>query len=241
MAGKSDGVYKFGETIATPPGIISYPNVFEPREDMNAKLSYSCSVLVPKVGADLSNLIIEIMKPVTEHFGNRFQKPSQFGDNHCPIRDGDNKELGDPANGHWIISAKSTTRSKPWVLDRSNRAIDAERSHEIYGGMIGYMWVKPMTYEMPASKGVKLLLVGLVKMADGEPFGGSSDRFNPLTAKTPYQEIPDYLKARVSVAPRHAPAPAPARELPSYAATSADQAMMAHLNNNGGDGEDIPF
>lgn len=212
-----DGKYEYGETIATPVGLLSYPQIWTPAaNDFKAgKEEFSCMVMIPKKGADLTALVAESMKPVKRLFGETaYQKLNQFGD-HCPIKDGDAKGQDHPQFGYWIIKATASPRRRPFVLDAHNRPITDQE--EIYGGAIGQLWVQPMAYAMKMGKGVKFFLVGVQKIADGKPFGRAS--FNPATAGYKAPEVPDYLKDhRV-----------PSRVAVAAPASAADQAMKRAL------------
>ena len=209
------GRFEYGDTFATPAGLLSFPKVFKPEASpMNPdKPRYSCTILVPKQGASIDTLIGECRKVASRLWGDKFSgKLAQFGDKQ-PFKDGDLREQGDPANGHWIISANSTPKRKPWILDRQNKPLDDEE--EIYGGEIGLLWVQPVAYDMDGIKGVKLGLEGVQKLADGEPF---TKRWNPLEACTTVPTVPDYLKSKVvasrpTFGPRNdRPDPMPAHE-----------------------------
>jgi hypothetical protein len=192
------GNFAYGSTLSTPAGLLSYPKIFKPEASTlnpSAPPKYSCSILIPKNGPSIDNLVNECKKVAAELFGNRFTgRLNQFGDKQ-PIKDGDNKGENDPAFGHWIFNANTGTRRKPWVFDRFNKPITDEE--EIYGGAIGILWVQPIAYDMDGIKGVKLALEGVQKLADGDPF---QKRWNPAEACTTVADVPDYLKGRVATA-----------------------------------------
>lgn len=216
------GRFEYGSTIATPAGLISYPKVFRPEESPLApgKPRFSCSILVPKNGSDMTNVINECRKVAAALFGDKFSgKLAQFGDK-SPIKDGDLRENGDPANGHWIINSNATPKRKPWILGRDNKPIDDE--DEIYGGAIGLLWVQPVAYDIDGIKGVKLGLEGVQKLADGEPF---VKRWNPMEACTTIPVVPPYLQSKV-VASRPIKASQTTR---NDSGSPADQAMKRAL------------
>lgn len=240
MSRGSEGRNEFGNAIATPVGVLSYPKVWEPvLNTMSKKMEYQCSLLVPKQGADLSALVGESMRVVKILFGERYKKLSDFGPERCPLKDGDLKPEGDPANGHWILPASKGEKRAPFVVDKNGRPI-GDRD-EIYGGAIGLMWVQPMAYDSPFGKGVKFMLEGIYKLADGEPFGSQS--FDPVASGYKAPELPDYVRDRLkpgrpNLGQQYQPAAAPAR-------TSADQALINELKSGFGavpvSGDDIPF
>ena len=217
--------FSYGRTIATPAGLLSYPKVFRAEASpLNPnKPKFSCSILVPKE-AKLDSLIEECRKVAKELFGSKFSgKLGQFGDKQ-PIKDGDLKGEGDPAVGHWILTANASDKRKPFVFDRFNKQIEDE--NEIYGGAIGILWVQPVAYDHEGVKGVKLTIEGVQKLADGEPF---QKRWSPMDVSGT-AEIPDYLKGRVAAGrPTYQPQRASA---PSD--TDADRALKAALAGSSG-------
>ena len=98
--------------------------------------------------------------------------------------------------GHWVIKATCGKNRRPFVVDRHNRPISDHE--EIYGGVIAQVWVKPMAYEMPVGKGVKFILEGVQKIADGKPFGG--EKFDPAKSGHVAPEVPAYLRDRMEPA-----------------------------------------
>lgn len=222
MSGTSER-FEYGSEIATPVGILSYPQIWTPvANDWKAgKEEFSCTVMIPKKGADLTTLTEESMKPVREIFGDSYKKLSQFGD-HCPIKDGDAKGQDHPSYGYWIVKATASPRRRPFVLDAHNRPIVDQE--EIYGGAIGQLWVQPMAYSMKMGKGVKFFLVGVQKIADGKPLGRT--QFNPATAGYKAPAVPDYLKD-------HFQSARPATAMRGVTESSADQAMKRALATAG--------
>jgi hypothetical protein len=203
MASAIEGNFEYGEVIATPPGLISFPNVWEAVENQYkaGKLEFSCSIMIPKQGADLAFLNSEAMKPVQRLWGDKIKKLSQLG-NHCPIKDGDLDKDGmprdedHPAIGHWVIKATAGKMRRPFVVDKNNRPVSDHE--EIYGGAIGQLWVKPMAYDMKVGKGVKFILEGVQKIADGKPFG--TEKFDPAKSGHVAPDVPAYLRDRMEVA-----------------------------------------
>lgn len=209
---KGDGDFRFGTTTATPVGLLSYPYVWEPRlNELSGKTKFNCQILVPKKAGILDSLTSEAVKVACDLFGPHINKLSDLGERGCPIKDGDLKDPESTARGHFVISADCAASRRPFVVDKNGRPITDHE--EIYGGAIGIMWVQPMAYSMKVGKGVKFVLEGVQKIADGEPFGSS--RFMPTGAAP---DVPEYLKDRVTEG----------RRTFTPAVASAAQSMPAH-------------
>jgi hypothetical protein len=194
MAMGVEGNFEYGETVATPVGLISFPQVWEAVENnfKAGKFEFSCQLLIPKEGSDLSTLVAEAMKPTKRLFGDKYKKLRDM-DDHCPIKDGDDKGPEHPSYGHWVIKATAGKTKRPFVVDKSNRPIGDHE--EIYGGAIGLLWVRALAYDMKVGKGAKFLLEGVQKIADGKPFGPA--RFDPAAAGFKAPEVPSYLSGHV--------------------------------------------
>jgi hypothetical protein len=217
--------FAYGQTTATPAGLLSYPKVFKAEASpLNpTKPKFSCSILIPKE-AKIDSIVEECRKVAKELFGSKFSgKLGQFGDKQ-PIKDGDLKGENDPAFGHWILTANASDKRKPFVFDRFNKQIDDE--NEIYGGAIGILWVQPVAYDHEGIKGVKLTIEGVQKLADGEPF---QKRWSPMDVSGA-ADVPDYLKGRVAAS---RPTFQPARAAAS-SESDADRALKAALAGSTG-------
>jgi hypothetical protein len=174
-AGKS----VYSDKIITPMGRFSYPSVFEKSKGMDgAEGKYEVTLLIPKT-TDISALKKELEKVAKEAFGPKFISLEKL--KNPPLRDGDEKEPGDPANGHWIIRAKSSRR--PLVVGPDRLAIDDPE--EIYGGCYGRLNVVIGSYTMTGNWGVTFFLNAVQKAKDGERFGGSG----LMSAESAFEEL----------------------------------------------------
>jgi hypothetical protein len=240
---KGGDQFEFGEVVATPVGILSYPKVWEAvQNDLSGKTQFSCSVLISKQDANMAALVAEGLRVGKALFGEQLKSLTALGDRGCPIKDGDLKDAGDPANGCWIIPASSNQDRKPFVVDANKLPIGNHA--EIYGGAIGLMFVQPMAYHMKVGKGVKFMLKGIQKIADGKPFGQA--QYDPAAAGFQTPAIPDYLRGHVQDKRSYAPS-APSAPAPSNGRTAADNALIKELKSGfgavevTGDSDAIPF
>jgi len=219
-ATKIDSVY--GHKTWTPQGVLSYPNLFEPRanEYKQNRLFYQANILIPK--ADMFDELAAEMQRISEMaFGPQYRKLSTH--TNCAIKDGDkivdkdgNLKTGHAESGCWVISASTGESKPPMVVDRHGRPIT--NRNEIYGGCIGQLLVTPATYKVTKNFGVSLYLVAFMKLADGESFGGSTG-FNPLSDLPKSVEISPHLRGRMQIRPGG-----------GVTETDADRAMNRHLD-----------
>lgn len=196
MSGQPEMLCKYGKALATPAGRLSFPKVFKVDWDMERKkLQFSCSILIPKIPGILDEIVEAATAVAREVFGAKWSGDLGVFGEHCPIKDGDLKKEGDPANGHWIITSNSNENRKPFIFDRNKLQIEDESA--IYGGAIGILWVQPMAYDKNIKvRGVKWTLDAVQKIGDAEPFG--RPRFNPITDGDVKSEVPDYLKQHMT-------------------------------------------
>ena len=179
----AQGKNVYSKSFTTPLGRFSYPSVFQKSKGMDgAEGKYEVTLLIPKT-TDVTALRKEMETIAREAFGTKFQSLEKL--KNPPLRDGDDKDPGDPARGHWIIRAKSSRR--PGVVGPDGK-VPIESEEEIYGGCWGRLNVTVGSYSMTGNWGVTLFLNAVQKAKDGERFGGSGvsaeDAFEALAIET---------------------------------------------------------
>ena len=232
----------YGAKTWTPQGILSYPKVFKAEVNTykNNRLFYSCNLLLPK-GEPFGELVAEMERISIVAFGETRRKSSTH--TNCPIRDGDklcdkdgNLKTNHPEAGHWVIGSSTGEDRKPMVVDRNGRPITDQTA--VYGGAIGMLMVVPATYQVGKSFGVTLFLSAVMKIADGESFGGSTG-FNALTDLPASVEVAAHLKGRATL---RGPSPEPQRQTaPAYTQEDADASMRQSLSNSHGEYYESPY
>lgn len=151
----------------TPAGRLSFPHIFEMAEDLDGKLKYSCSILMPKDTADLTNLKKVINTAAMEQWGaDRSKWPKDL---RYPIRDGDEKSDIPGYAGHWYITAKAP-KMRPGVVNRHREPITDPQ--EAYAGVNGILSVIAFAYDKGSNKGVSFNLQNVLILGGGEPFSG---------------------------------------------------------------------
>lgn len=233
----------YGKKVWTPQGLLSYPKVFKPEVNTlkNNRLFFSCNLLLPK-GETFGELTEEMSRLAVLSFGEARRKASTH--TNRPIRDGDllcdndgNLKTNHPEAGHWVISASTGEDRRPMVVDRNGQPITDQTA--IYGGAIGMLLVVPASYKMGNSLGITLFLSAVMKLADGESFGGiTGSRFNALTDLPASVEVAAHLKGRNTM---RATSPEPQRQTAAAFEQSDADAIMLRSLNNPSTYNDIPF
>lgn len=169
--------------VLTPKFRVSYPNVFNAREnEMSGKMEYSVVALFDK-GTDLSELRKVAKEAVIKKWGADEKKwPKTL---KSPFRDQGEREKEDGTmpegyvEGAKFLNLKATRR--PGLVDQElNDIIDETK---FYGGCYARAEVNAYAYDMKGNKGVAFGLNNLQKVADGDPFGNrtpASEAFSPI-------------------------------------------------------------
>jgi hypothetical protein len=167
-------------TLNTPVVRLSFPHLFVPDAYNDQKPKYSTTCLVPKDFDDDSHpdpkndnakrmkaLIDAIDAVGTDYFGGEKEwskaKAKQKAKDAFPIRDGDDKDL--EGYGPDMLFFKASSFRKPTVVNRQIEPLDLD---DIQAG--DYAIVSVTVY--PNDNGVFLGLNHVLKVKDGESFGG---------------------------------------------------------------------
>ncbi len=155
---------------------LSYANIWEPRENDQGQLKYSCALLIPKTDKETLRkvkAIVDALKAeaVTKYKG---KLPANF---KLPLHDGD-EEKPDDENyaGHYYLNAYANTQpgiAKPVGrgADGKTRFEEIEDTTEVYSGCYARVSVNFYLYDNK-SKGIGVGLNNIVKVQDGEPLAG---------------------------------------------------------------------
>lgn len=171
----------------TPQFRLSFPYITKQKKDKTTKedRGYGVSALIPKDDkttlAFLKTLRAEVKSAIQAKFGDTIpgKLRKEFKENPAyPMRDGDDKDLFDTWRpeyaGNWIATMNAG-KNQPGCLVRrlGAKALNAqELEQEFYAGCYCIASVNIYAYDNE-SKGASIGLQNLIKMSDGEPFGGS--------------------------------------------------------------------
>lgn len=151
----------------TPEFRVSFPHVFEPRQQMNSeKKAYELDMLFSK-GVDLTPIKKIVKAAIVSEWGEDNKAwPKNL---RYPFRDGDEKSDTDGYPGNYFIKAKSE-KTKPQVLNQKKELItDPE---DFPGGCYARAFIQAYAYDQNGNRGVGIQLIHLQKTRKGEPFSG---------------------------------------------------------------------
>lgn len=169
--------------------IISYPNLFTPKQIMNqGDPKYSTAILIAK--NDKDNLA-KLKGAIDDAKADDKLKGIPARKIDSPLMDGD-EEKPDDAHyaGCYYINAKSSENHPPKVVDRHVDPIMDQQ--EIYAGCVCNIVVNTYAYNFNGHAGVGIGLGNIQKVADGERMGGgdsaAEDDFEDLGGDESFME-----------------------------------------------------
>jgi len=176
--------------VIIPRARLSFPNLFKPREKMDGNgLEFSCDLIV----GDKENLKLphtgKKIKTVSLMQAAINVKKDQWGADkdawpemkYSPFKDGNDnvskadQKVRDGYKDAWFIQAKSDEKFPPIVLSKSGRPIEEK---DVYGGCFVQAQVMARPYSFGGNHGVRFILQAIMKIEDGERFGGGGG--NPM-------------------------------------------------------------
>lgn len=200
------------QKFTTPPGVLSYPNLFAPRPNRlkpDAPAKFGCVVVFDaeaQATKEWKDLVAEVKRLALEKFGIEQKQPDGSTKRILPrtaknpIKRGEDKltQAGDRVDGYGdgtlFFSATSTRR--PAVVGLEFEPLQAA---DLYPGCLVRISVAPFAYDAEGSKGIAMGLRNVQKVGDGERLGGSSNPEEDFGAPSQRTQTP---------APRR-PAPQP--------------------------------
>jgi len=182
--------------MITPEATITYPALFEPKENLSGHLKYSCSLLIPKSDkkgiAKLEAAIEKAkQKGKTAKWNNKIP---HF--NYEPLRDGD-KELengqkeGNEYKGMMFINCSANEDSPPGVVDcYGEKLLDKQA---IYSGCVVRADVRPYPYKSGGNCGIAWWLNNIMLVDDGPRLDGKQNAVDAFADFTKNVEDEDSL------------------------------------------------
>jgi hypothetical protein len=148
---------------------FSFAHVFEPAETLSGQLKYSVMIMIPKSDKEtvtrFQKAFEECKQANAAYFGGTVPKVLKGG-----LRDGDTERDDASFAGYYFINALSN--EKPGVVDADlNPILDKD---EFYSGCYGRASITLYPYDVTGAKGITAGLNNVMKLEDGERYGGAS-------------------------------------------------------------------
>lgn len=154
---------------------FSYVTIFEPKtSEPGADPKYSVVLLIPKSDTATVGKIKAAMAEAADAFRTKNGAASLPANPMSPLHDGDGTKpnSGDPygpeCKGCWVMNASS--KQKPLIVDGFKN--DITDPGEVYSGCFGRAVINFYGYNN-RRKGIGCGLLGVMKLHDGDPLGGS--------------------------------------------------------------------
>lgn len=152
---------------------ISYPAIFEPKENLSGKMKYSCSLLIPKSDTKGVAEFKKAIAKATQAGKEKLWKNKVPKFRYDPMRDGDAElesgEKEDPAyKGHFFVNA--TSDNAPGVVGPD--ASPLMNQDALYAGCIVRADINPFPYDNGGNKGVGWGLNNVMLVREGKRLDG---------------------------------------------------------------------
>lgn len=164
-------------SIQVGPGRLSFPFVFEMKENDDGNARYECTLLMPP-GFDTKPLLDALEKVAVDEFGPRKEWPEKLRKPEDVIRTLTKQAktmAGRDMDGYlpgWTPVSAAHSKKQPEVYDRDDKLITDDK--EVYGGRWGRLVVRPYAYRNK-TQGVTLGLHGIRILKHDTKFGGGVD------------------------------------------------------------------
>lgn len=163
---------------------FSYVNVFEPQIPQDGgEPKYGVTLIIPKSDTATLGKIKAAMKEARENFCKRNGANALPPEPPTTLHDGDGvkpntgEPYGPECKGCWVLSTNSKVTQKPVVVDEFGNEISGPATvckdpSAVYSGCYGRASINFYGYSN-RRKGIGAGLLGIKKLHDGEPLGGT--------------------------------------------------------------------
>jgi ssDNA-binding protein len=166
--------------LTTPVFRGSYVNLFTPRSVGNGEPTYGMSIVLPKDKPSTKQFIASLKKSFNDAMTEKLGKVVPEAQlKHYPIKDGDllvddDGEIKPETKGCWVINAKNKDQPGMLVKDEDGTKREPLGKQEMYSGAFYAASISVYAWKHETGgKGVSVSLQGVMKMRDGEKFGGN--------------------------------------------------------------------
>lgn len=151
---------------------ISYAIIWRPKSFNGQDPRYSVSLLIPKSDKKTLDKLKSAFKEMQLDPENVQKWGGKVKGIRIPLRDGDEEREDDAAyKGCYFVNASGTPNHPPRIVDKDKQEI-LDQS-EVYSGCYCQAVINLFSYNASGNRGIGVGLVGLRKLADGEPLTGS--------------------------------------------------------------------
>lgn len=177
-------------TVNTPKFRVSYPQVFQPKENtLSHQMEYSLEAIF-EPDADISNLKAAATKALEDKFGKDKAKwpeglRSPFKSQDTKAKTVNGKQVLPEPYQEGGVYLNLRNKQRPSVVDGGlNSIIDPS---DFYAGCYAIASVSVYAYDKGGNRGVNFSLSNIQKVDDGDPLGGRTrpeDDFSPVESAT---------------------------------------------------------
>lgn len=152
---------------------ISFPALFEPKENPSGALKYSCSLLIPKTDVAGVEEFRKAIAKATNLGKEKFWKGKVPKFRYEPLRDGDEElasgeKEGKEYAGHYFVNCSSN--DPPGVVGRDAKPLMNQK--DIYAGCYVRADINPFPYSNSGNNGIGWGLNNIMLVRDGERLDG---------------------------------------------------------------------
>jgi len=185
--------------MITDEVIISYPAIFEPKENPSGALKYSCSILIDKANkkgvAEFNAAINKAIEKGRANIPAWSKKTPKF--RYPPLRDGDQElEDGDKTDavyeGKYFINCSSN--DAPGVVGPDAKPLMDQDA--LFAGCIVRLDVNPFPYSNSGNNGIGWGLNNVMLIKEGARLDGrqrATDAFSQYADVTPEEDGSDLM------------------------------------------------
>lgn len=171
--------------LVTPKFRGSYVTLMKARAIADGEPEFGMTIVLDKDDDEHLAFLAKLKKAMKAAILEKCGKDIPFEKcKHFPILDGDDNENEEFA-GKWLIRTKNKRQPGILVLDEDGTRRAVEHESEIYSGAWYHASIKPYAWAGDFGKGVSISLNGVLKVEDGDRFGGSDfseDDFDDVPA-----------------------------------------------------------
>lgn len=152
---------------------ISYPALFEPKENPSGAMKYSCSLLIPKTDTEGVKAFRAMIEKAKQTGKEKLWKGKIPKFRYEPMRDGDEElesgeKTGKEYEGHYFVNCSSN--DPPGVVGKDAKPLFDQTA--IFAGCYVRGDINPFPYDNSGNKGIGWGLNNIMFIREGERLDG---------------------------------------------------------------------